>query len=280
MSTKVALITGGASGMGLAVSQSLAARGWKLAILDRNPTPTGEQTQTTGKSDSIFIEVDVSDFKALGNAFVRAWEHYGRLDFVFANAGIIDRQSFYAVQQSDSAGLPPPLNMDVLKVDLDAVISTCYLAQHFFRKNKNKNTNSAAGGDDVGGGGGGSIIITASIGSFYPTADLPLYSAAKHGCVGFMRSIAGRLMKEKIRVNCICPSSVKTSLLSQDAWDAFPTELDTPISKIVEVVNLVLDDDTMYGQAIEIMMQDHQSRDPIPFGNEKIKAIWEVENQV
>jgi 15-hydroxyprostaglandin dehydrogenase (NAD) len=164
---------------------------------------------------------------------------------VFANAGIVDRQSFYAVQESNSNGLPPPLNMDVLRVDLDAVISTCYLAQHFYRKNSPV---------------GGSIIITASIGSFYPTADLPLYSAAKHACLGFMRSIAGRLMKENIRVNCICPSSVKTALLNKDAWDAFPPELDTPLTKIVEVVNLVLADVAMHGHAIEIMMQDHQSR--------------------
>jgi NAD(P)-dependent dehydrogenase (short-subunit alcohol dehydrogenase family) len=63
--------------MGLAVSRSLAAQGWKLAILDLN----AKGASIAAELDSLFVEVDVADFLALGKAFARAWEHYGRLDF-------------------------------------------------------------------------------------------------------------------------------------------------------------------------------------------------------
>ena len=104
-------------------------------------------------------------------------------------------------------------------------------------------------------------MITASTGSFYPCGDNPYYSAAKHGCVGFMRSVAPRLFKaDGIRLNCINPCNVMTGLMEESEWLAFPEETFTPIERIVEIVNMIVDDESMYGKAIEIQGDYHAFR--------------------
>jgi len=84
--------------------------------------------------------------------------------------------------------------------------------------------------------------MTASVGGLYPAPQYLLYSGAKHGVVGFMRSIAARLhQKDRIRVNAICPGTVATNLLLKEQWDAYPQDSFVPIEKVVDVVEMLLD---------------------------------------
>lgn len=109
---------------------------------------------------------------------------------------------------------------------------------------------------------GGNIVITSSCGGVYPIAYLPMYASAKHGCVGLTRSLAKSASKLGIRVNCICPGSVSTGLLSKDEWDRFSQE-HTPVEKVGEVVDMIVEDQSLVGEVVEIVQDRHFLR-PAP----------------
>ncbi|KAG9801561.1 hypothetical protein KCU68_g22853, partial [Aureobasidium melanogenum] len=76
--SKVALITGGASGMGLATGKYLLKQGWKLTIVDMN-VEVGEKLAS--ELGALFVKADVTVYDDIANAFARSWKEYGRLDF-------------------------------------------------------------------------------------------------------------------------------------------------------------------------------------------------------
>ncbi|KAF9893248.1 hypothetical protein FE257_011678 [Aspergillus nanangensis] len=254
--SKVALITGGAgiaSGIGLATGQSLASKGWKIVIVDINPA--GEKAaQDLG---GVFHKTNVGDYDDLAQTFAKVWKEFGRLDFVFANAGIVEKAEFY--KRYDSA-LPAPLDMTILDINLKSVIATSYLALHFFRKNKIS---------------GGSLIITSSCGGVYPIGYLPMYASAKHGCVGLTRSLAQTAYQAGIRVNCICPGSVSTGLLKQEEWEDFGKAEFTPIGKVVEAVEAFLEDETLYGMTAELIQDRRYFRPPPEHWDPVMKRVIE-----
>lgn len=210
--------------MGLAAATSLSKQGWKVSIVDLN-TEAGEAAAS--QLGGLFTQANITVYTELASAFARTWKEYGRLDFgeclpsslrgrtlgqvkgewsnvpivqVFANAGILERTSFYAPQEFDASGVPPPPNLLATKVMFDGALMTVYLGMHFLRKN------------DVPGG---SIIILASSAGIYPAPNGPLYTASKHGVVGLTRAMSGRLWEsDRIHISCICPGSVETGLVS------------------------------------------------------------------
>ncbi|KAF2433791.1 3-beta-hydroxysteroid dehydrogenase [Tothia fuscella] len=250
MSGKVALITGGASGMGLEVARSLSSKGWKVSILDMNQT-AGEKvaTEINGK----FYKTNVTNYDELAHAFDSTFKAHGHLDFVFANAGIAGEEKFYDEAPLDEKGIPKKPSLLVTAINIDAVITTCYLAQHYLRKNPTP---------------GGAIVITASSGGIYPCPASPIYGTSKHAMVGLARSIGPRMKRDGIRVNAICPGTVRTGLLAKEAWDTFPDEAFTPVEKVVEVVELFINDEGLYGQTAEISRGNHYFRSIPEFSDE------------
>lgn len=182
---KVAIITGGVSGMGLAVSEALAATGdWNVHMLDMN-AERGNEVAT--RINAAFHQTDVTNYDSLSRAFREVYKTHRRIDFVHANAGIIEKGDFYA---RNNTGDEPPPAFPSLTVDIDlfAVVQTCYLALHYMRQTPNDVSKS--------------IIVTASCGGLYAVPNAPTYAAAKFGAIGWTRSIAGRLWHEDgIRVN-------------------------------------------------------------------------------
>ncbi|KAK5156843.1 hypothetical protein LTR04_005522 [Oleoguttula sp. CCFEE 6159] len=298
--TKVALITGGgmisssrvptpkverrrvltyaASGMGLEVARALSKRGgWQINLLDLN-AERGEEAASSLGETAKFHQTDVGQYKALSTTFDSIFKSQGRLDFVFANAGVVERDSFYAHHPSD-AGPPPPPDLLSVDINLKAVITTSYLAQHYFRLSPEK-------------GKGANLVATASCGGFYPVPFGPMYSGAKHGVVGFMRSIARNFWKnDGIRVNMICPGSVRTNLLESSAWDMFKPEWFVPIEKIAEVVLMLVDgyDETegqirdaskepFWGKAVEISGTRHYFRDRQEYCDKYMRDCMESMN--
>lgn len=159
---------------------------------------------------STFLQCDVSNYASAAMTFEKAFKLYERFDFVFANAGIVERDYFY--QRHPTTGPPPPPNMKVLDVDLNSVIYTTWLAQHYFRQNSQKE--------------GGSLIMTSSCCGLYATGAMPRYAAAKHGVIGFMRSISTHMYdNDNIRVNAICPGAVQTGIFSKEELDAVGMEM-------------------------------------------------------
>ena len=182
---KVAIITGGASGMGYAVSQALTSRGdWDVHIFDMNQD-SGHKAAT--ELGATFHQVNVTDYDSLAGAFKTVFDKGHRLDFVHANAGIIERGNFY-----EDTGDEPPAALPSIVMDINvmAVIHTSQLAQHYFRRTPKD------------GLGPRSLVITASCGGFYAVPASPVYGASKHAMIGWTRSIAGRLWRnDGIRVN-------------------------------------------------------------------------------
>lgn len=264
---KTAIITGGASGMGLAVARALAARGgWDLHLVDMN---AGMGAKAAASLSATFHQADVTKYNAQASVFKDAFQKSGRLDFVFANAGIAEKNNFYTRHDT---GVDPPPEPDLLvgTILFQAVVSTSHLAMHYFRQSPKD-----ASTDPV-------LVMTSSCGGIYPSYYSPIYSGAKHGVVGFMRSIAKHLWTDdRIRVNAICPGTVKTNLLTTKEWANFPDEYFTPVEKIVETVLILVDgkDETptektridgdaaasakggvLWGEAVEISGKNHYFR--------------------
>lgn len=177
-------------------------------------------------------------------------------DIVFANAGILEKVHFYQREESDSRGLPPRLDTSVIDINLTSVINTSYLAVHFFRKNSTP---------------GGALVMTASSGAIYPITWRPMYAGSKHGVLGFLRSIAGPLLEEGIRANCICPGAVRTNLAPKEEWDRFRADAFVPLEKIAEAVLMLVNDESLCGKAVELVQDRWKFRDAPAFDDEAMQ---------
>lgn len=149
MSKPVALITGGASGIGLALTKHLLAQDWKVVMADINETAGRDLEKELGPNSS-FVRADVTIYSDQTAMFKHAFAWGGdRLDFFAANAGVDDRQDMHMTAESlDDNGDPKPLDLTTMNLDLIAVIQGCWIYKHFARKNTKR---------------GGKIVITSSV---------------------------------------------------------------------------------------------------------------------
>jgi 15-hydroxyprostaglandin dehydrogenase (NAD) len=172
---RVAVITGGASGMGLAMAERLASNGWRVAIIDINDK-SGHAMEKQFSGKAAYFRANVADYAAQATAFEAIWNKWNRIDVVWANAGIGDRVPFMnPVADADGGGPPPKPDVLVIDVDLYGTVYTSYLALFYLRKNQVP---------------GGKLIMTSSTAGLYPNIALPLYGAAKHG-VSDCRDVQG-----------------------------------------------------------------------------------------
>ncbi|KKY14275.1 putative 15-hydroxyprostaglandin dehydrogenase (nad(+)) [Diplodia seriata] len=262
MSKPVAIVTGAASGIGLAVSKHLLTKGYRVVMADVNATE-GERIASELGDDALFHKADVSVYSEQAALFQKAftWGD-GRLDFLAANAGIDDRQSLYETDESlDEDGIPKPLNLKTVDVDLLAVFQGVWLFKHYARRNP---------------GRGGKIVITSSAAGFYFMDSNPQYCAAKHGLVGLTRSCGPVFLKENITVNCICPAFVPTNLCPPHMLGKFPKEHITPMTTVLKAFDTFLGDDAMTGQTVELSLGDLFFRKQIDYPNESQRAIAEM----
>jgi NAD(P)-dependent dehydrogenase (short-subunit alcohol dehydrogenase family) len=290
---KVAVITGGgkvnmpkknkktrltlatpASGIGLATATKIASRGdWSVHILDANVTAGDSAVSTIGPS-ATFHKTDVTSYESQRAVFKKIFETEERIDFVFANAGIGERANFYKNHEEGSEGPSEPMEMGlIISVCLNGAIMTSYLAQHYFRLSPPE-----LRGDQ-------NLVITASCGALYPSNYAPVYTATKHGVLGFMRSIAPQFWRgDHVRVNAVLPGTVRTNLLSKQEWSTFPQEYFTPVEKIVEVVLMFVDgkdpvkggdQGVLKGKAVECCGVNHYYRDQPEYCDEAMRAVMQ-----
>lgn len=151
-----------ASGMGLGVTEALAARGgWQVHILDIKEEEGNKVASSL--ADVYFHKVDLTKYTELGDAFKKAFvAGDNRLDFVFANAGIIERSSIFDLK-SDSIEPPPEISFHPLDVNLIGCINTIHIGRHYMNQSPDK----------------GSIVVTGSAASIYPSFFSPIYTASK-----------------------------------------------------------------------------------------------------
>lgn len=122
--------------MGLAVAEALSSHpkiDWNVHIVDLN-AEAGKQATSTLRN-ATFLQANVADYASLTSAFEATYKSSSRLDFVFANAGIVERDNFYAKHDLDGPSPPQPNQLSV-DINYKAVVNTSYLALHYFRKTK------------------------------------------------------------------------------------------------------------------------------------------------
>ncbi|GAB3934914.1 3-oxoacyl-ACP reductase [Kribbella albertanoniae] len=187
---RVAVVTGGASGIGLATVRRFAAEGAKVVIGDVDPAAGKVAADEVG---GLFVATDVTDQAAVENLFQQAFDTYGSVDIAFNNAGISP--------PDDNSILDTGLEAwrRVQEVNLTSVYLCCKAAIPYMRRQ-----------------GKGSIINTASFVAVMGAATSQIsYSASKGGVLAMSRELGVEFAREGIRVNALCPGPVNTPLLTE-----------------------------------------------------------------
>jgi len=187
---KVAVVTGGAMGIGEATVRKLAELGASVALLDSNfeaGTKTAQSVVNAGGKCTCFA-CDVSDSKQVESAIAGVVAHFGGIDVLVSNAGI---QAY-----GDVVSTSEELWDKVLGINLKG----CFLVSKFAVPAMMKRK-------------GGAIVVVGSVQSMSAIGGSAAYVTAKHGLLGLTRAMALDYAKNGIRVNCVCPGTVDTPML-------------------------------------------------------------------
>ncbi len=215
---KVALITGAARGQGRSHAVRLAEEGASIIAVDicediasvPYPLATSEDLEETVRQVKergqriVAVKADVRDEAGIREAIDEGAAQLGRLDVVCANAGIF----------SCAPGeLDGQTWKDMIDINLTGVFNTCKPAVPYLKEV-----------------GGGSIILTSSCAGLMGFTGFAHYTAAKHGVIGYMRALAKEVAEYSIRVNSICPTSVFTDMINNDAmFGIMRPDLEKPV---------------------------------------------------
>jgi len=184
---KVAVVTGGANGIGLACARLLAGSGARVWILD---VEGGASDEAAGSMGGRALAVDVTDAASVRSAFEVLVAEEGRLDIALVNAGVGTWAPL--LETSDE------LWQRTLAVNLSGAFVTV-----------------RAAGRAMAAGRGGAIVLTASTNSFDGEGGLTAYNATKAGLLGLLHTAAHELGPYQIRVNAVCPGLIRTRLTAE-----------------------------------------------------------------
>ena len=198
LKNKVAIITGGGSGIGKATAILFAKEGCKVVIADVNPKP-GEEVERmirNGGEEAFFIKTDVTNSSEVKRLMDKTIKKYSKLDILFNNAGTYFMKNFEEITEDDWD--------KTLDINLKGAFLCSKYALPLLKKTK------------------GTIINNASGLGIKPEPGSIAYCASKAGLISLTRSMALEYSKIGIRVNCVCPGPILTPLLKK----ALPTKED------------------------------------------------------
>lgn len=213
---KTALITGGNSGIGLATARLFAAEGARVAILGRNEQTLAEAAESIGK-DTVTARLDVADVASIEPAVARVAERLGRIDVVFANAGIADSTP---VGDTELAVFEK-----VLRTNLTGAFFTVQAAVPYLRD-------------------GAAVVLNGSVHAVLGAPGYAAYGSSKAGIRALTRNLAADLAPRGIRVNQVTPGATRTPIWSRLAPDVAAREqLERKIARGVPLGRLAEADD-------------------------------------
>ena len=243
---KVAVVTGGASGLGRAATELLINSGATVVIFDMNVSAGEQAVSELGASSCHFMQLDVSNGPDVEAAFATILENLGRVDICVNCAGI-----GIAAKTVDREGQPHSLDLyrKVIEVNLIGTFNVSRCAAAAMAKNEPDEKTER-----------GVIVNTASIAAFDGQMGQVAYAATKGGIVGMTLPMARDLSKQGIRVNTIAPGVMATPLMlaaPQNVQDGivanipFPQRLGAP-SEFGQLVVHITENSYLNGETIRL----------------------------
>jgi 2-dehydro-3-deoxy-L-rhamnonate dehydrogenase (NAD+) len=200
---RVAVITGGAAGIGFAIAQRLVASGGRVSLWDRDAAALDAATARLGKCAASRV-VDVTDYASVDAATAATSAALGRIDALVCSAGITGPNALLV-------DYPIAAWREVIDINVHGVFHCC------------RSVVRAMAAQDYG-----RIVNLASVAGKEGNANASAYSASKAAVIGLTKSLGKELAKTGIRVNCVTPAAVKTAMFDQMT----PQHIDFMLSKI------------------------------------------------
>ncbi|KAJ5683512.1 hypothetical protein N7462_006677 [Penicillium macrosclerotiorum] len=226
------MVKGGSSGIGRATTQLCLDLGAKVVVGDLNPPQPAFEENDRLK----FLEVNVTEWESLRNMFIQANNWFGRIDHVFANAGVSPTTDFLGVTLDENNQLKAP-NLRTINVNLLGPLYTVNLAAAYMTKLASKRPIQ----------GMGSIVLSASASSFqdFSAGD---YTVAKHAVLGIIRGL-GIQMEGNIRLNAVAPSWTATAIVPFDFIESIGVKVQSA-EAVARSVVLLFADKQRHGEVI------------------------------
>ena len=200
LENRVAIVTGGAQGFGLAITKRFIESGAKVLVWDKDK----EYLNKVDLKNTQKIEVDVSNYNSVENAFAESLTHENKIDILINNAGI-------AGPNFKTWDYPLEEWQKVIDIDLSGVFYCCKtIVPHFIKHNY------------------GRIVNISSIAGKEGNPNAMPYSAAKAGVIALTKSLGKELAENNISVNCVTPAPAKTRIFDQITQE----HIDYMLSKI------------------------------------------------
>ncbi len=188
---RVAVVTGGAQGFGLAITERFIESGAKVVIWDIDENEAKKALEKVNSKNLSYQIVDVSDFNKINKKLIEIESLHGKIDIFINNAGV-------AGMNTTVAKYPIEEWNKVINLNLNAVFYCCKAVVPFMEKNNY-----------------GRIVNIASIAGKEGNPNASAYSTSKAGVIGLTKSLGKELAQKNIAVNCVTPAAAKTRIFDQ-----------------------------------------------------------------
>ena len=191
LSNKVAIVTGGAQGFGLAITERFIESGAKVIIWDIDENEVKKALEKVKSKNLSYQIVDVSDFKSINEKLIEIESSHRKIDIFINNAGI-------AGMNANVAEYPNDEWKKIIDININSVFYCCKAIVPFMKKNNY-----------------GRIVNIASIAGKEGNPNASAYSTSKAGVIALTKSLGKELAQKNIAVNCVTPAAAKTRIFDQ-----------------------------------------------------------------
>jgi NAD(P)-dependent dehydrogenase (short-subunit alcohol dehydrogenase family) len=234
LSGKVAVVTGGGSGIGLATAMRLADAGVSVAVVDLDG-PSAERA--ANKLDGLALQADVGRSEAWPGIVDAVTSRFGGIDLAHLNAGVVTGEPDITRLTDETYRRAVGVNVDGVVFGVRALVPALVAR------------------------GGGAIVATASLAGLIGFSPDPIYCLTKHAVVGLVRSLVPQLAEHHITINAVCPSIVDTPLIGEQR--ELLKDSGFPLIDVSSVSEAVVD--RMVGEESGEAMVIQAGREPLAF---------------